>query len=51
MAKETLPTLVKQMPSIPIAGHNYLTVANKRVKGFEQLPNGNFDLWKLEKTE
>jgi len=50
MAKETLPTLVKQMPSIPLAGHNYITAVNKRVKGFEQLPNGNFDLWKIEKT-
>ena len=51
LSKETLPLLVKKMPSIPLAGHNYLTANNKRVIGFEQLPNGNFGIWDLEKIE
>ena len=51
LSKETLPLLVEKMPSIPLAGHNFITGVNKRVKGFEQLPNGNFGIWDLEKTE
>lgn len=51
LSKETLPLLVKKMPSIPLAGHNFVTGVNKRIKGFEQLPNGNFGIWDLEKTE
>jgi len=49
LANETLPLLVKKMPSIPVAGHNYILGYNKHVKGLEQLPNGNFKVWELEK--
>jgi peptide/nickel transport system substrate-binding protein len=51
LANETLPLLVKKMPSIPLAGHNFITAVNKRVQGFQQLPNGNFGVWDLEKLE
>ena len=51
LANDTLPLLAQKMPSIPLAGHNYLTAVNKRAKGFEQLPNGNFMVWDLEKTD
>lgn len=50
LAEETLPLLAAKMPSIPIAGHAFITGVNKRVRNFEQLASGNFGVTRIEKV-
>lgn len=50
LAEETLPLLATKMPSIPIAGHNFITGVNTRTKGFVQYSSGYFGISKIEKA-